>query len=201
MSESKSRRKIAIKKLAQLSKGRDVRGIGLHALYPYGIFSPEPRNPAYDRDITITTTAIVEQGLEHAILYHLNLRDDADDMLCSGQTPILRDFSDKIRMAYILGIIGPLTMADLGCIRAIRNSFAHSRRELDFEMEEFKDVIDQISAPNRWPTMMSSNPNQDQRERFIQTCFQLAMYLFVGIEKEEGESGEIMDGRVQTFRN
>ena len=200
MPESKSSRKNAIKKLAQSSKGRDVLSLDMASLYPYGIFSRASRNPAYDRDIAITSTVLLEQGLEFAILNHLSLRDDADDMLFSNQSPILRDFSEKIRLAYILGIIGPLTMSDLGCIRAIRNAFAHSRRALDFDMQEFKDVIDQISTPNRWARIMKGNKNHDQREIFIQTCFQLTLFLFVGHVDKEADRGKIMDERLHTFQ-
>lgn len=201
MTESKSARKEALRKLAALSrKGEPATDASILELYPYGLFAREPRNPAYDRDIVITNVAVVEQGLEHAILHHFKLRPDSHDVLVAGQVALLRDLSDKIKMAYLLGVIGPLTMADLMCIRAVRNAFAHGRGHLDLDMEEFQNVLAQITAPDRWPGIIEGHHNQDQRERFIQTCFQLGMYLFVGAVSEKEDQGKIMDERMNVFR-
>ncbi|OQW74332.1 MAG: hypothetical protein BVN33_08305 [Proteobacteria bacterium ST_bin13] len=198
MTESKSPRKTALKNLAALNKGRDANNVSVGVLYPYGLYAKEPRNPAYDRDIAITTVTVVEQGLENAILHEISLRAEADDILFMGQAPIIRDLADKIKLAYLLGIIGPLTMADLGCIRAIRNAFAHSREYLDFDVPELVAVLETITYPDRWPEMMSGSVMKDQRERFIQTCFQLAMYLHVYPPKES--AGHIMQERVAAIR-
>jgi DNA-binding MltR family transcriptional regulator len=198
VTESKSLRKAALRNLAALNKGRDANSVSIGVLYPYGLYAEKARNPAYDRDIAITTVTIVEQGLENAILHEMKLRAEADDILFTGQAPIIRDLADKIKLAYLLGVIGPLTMADLGSIRAIRNAFAHSREYLDFDVPELLAVLETITYSDRWPQMMDGAVVKDQREQFIQTCFQLAMYLHLYPPKET--LSRVMHERVATIR-
>lgn len=199
MPESKSPRREAMKRLAAFSRGkRDSASAPIDELYPFGLYSEGPRDPVLDRDTVISSVAALEQTLEEAILGRINQRDDADDILCSGQTPILRDLNDKIRMAYLLGIIGWATMRDLGCIRAIRNGFAHTRGHLDLDMLQFTDLIAHITAPDRWPEYMEGCANKNARERFIQTCFQVSMYLSIGTENSNPK--RIMAERRRTFQ-
>lgn len=187
--------------LAALSRGkRDSIECSLPELYPYGMYASEPRNSAYDRDVVISATAVLEQTLEEAILAKFTMQPDADEMLFLDETRLVRDFYDKARMAYLLGIIGKLTLHDLSIIRYVRNAFAHSRGHLDLDMTEFTDLLCHLTTPTRWPEFMAGHSNQDERERFIQTCFQLSMYLAIGHEKEETAAGRIMRDRIHVFR-
>jgi hypothetical protein len=183
---SRSKAKAA---LTQLSRGR--RGVletTPGELLPYGVISLEPRNPAYDRDIVISAVNAVEQVLEETILTKFTLRSDSDEMLfLDNRSPMLRDFYDKCRLAYLLGIIGKKTLHDMSVIRHIRNTFAHTMGHLDLEMQQFQDMLEHITAPDRGEIIMAGTRNNDLRERFIKTCFSMIMYLctvIIGNEQE-----------------
>ncbi|MCB2074205.1 MAG: hypothetical protein KDE49_10915 [Novosphingobium sp.] len=174
--------------------------ITMGEMFPYGITSRKARNPAYDRDIVITSCAVLEQALETAILSHINLRPDTDSILFSSDAPVLRGLGDKIQMAYLLGIVGPETRNDLGCIRAIRNTFAHTRGYLDFDVQELHDTLVHITAPVRAPELMKGSTLDDPRERFIRTCFELTFYLIGGAGPEPDRKNMVMGERRDVFR-
>lgn len=190
--------------LSALSRGRrDAAKAHITELYPYGIAVNEPRNSAYDRDLVISAVNVLEQTLEEAILTKFTLRSDSDQMLfLDNASPLIPAFYDKCRMAYLLGIIGKKTLYDLSVIRHIRNGFAHTRGHLDLDLPEFHDMLEHLTAPDRCPAIMEGHVNQDGRERFIQTCFQLSMYLAIGHERDETEAsaGKFMYARMVTFR-
>ena len=188
--------------LQALSRGkRDAKEADIRELYPYGLIAREPRNPAYDRDVVISATAALEQTLEEAILTKFELRTDADQMLfLDTASPLLRDFYDKCRMAYLLGIIGKNTLHDLSVIRHVRNAFAHTRGHLDLDMPEFQEMLAHITVRQRIPRLLEHSANKDLRELFIQTTFELSMYLALGHTQTQEEAGKIMAERQRAFR-
>lgn len=190
--------------LNALSRGkRDSARVSIRELYPYGVVATEPRNPAYDRDVVISAVNALEQTLEEAILTKFTLRSDADEQLfLHNQAPVLRDFYGKCQMAYLLGIVGKKTLHDLSVIRYVRNAFAHTRGDLDLDMPQFQDMLEHLTMAERFPQLMENLFNQDAREIFIQTCFQLSMYLAIGHERDESEeaAGAFMLARMRAFR-
>ena len=146
-------------------------------LFPFGLMRRTPRDPQYDRETALVAATGVEQGLELAIASKLGGRDDASTILF-GDGAVLHDFNAKIKMAYILEIIGKRTTADVQAIRAIRNAFAHSTLVIDFDTPEVTEVISLISIPDREPMTMEGISPNDARERFIQSCFRLHLHLF-----------------------
>ena len=199
MTEPKVSRGKAKAALQALSRGkRDTARAAIPELYPYGLFALKKRNPAYDRDVVISAVNALEQVLEEAILTKFKLRADADQMLFLDTTPLIRDFYDKCRMAYLLGIVGKQTLHDLSVIRYVRNAFAHTRGHLDLDMPQFQDMLAHLTAPDRAHSLIiEGHKNQDARERLIQTCFQLSMYLAVGLDEERAG---IMGQRQHVFQ-
>lgn len=188
--------------LQALSRGkRDFPSLSPREIFPHGLFAfgDAKRDPDHDRETVISAVAGVEQALEEAILTRFTLRADSDDMLFLDPTPLVRDFYDKCRFAYLLGIIGEQTLHDLSVIRYVRNAFAHTRGHLDLDMPEFQNMLCHLTAPDRAADLIiKGHKKQDHRERFIQTCFQLAMYLAMGVDKEE--PGKIMAQRLHVFQ-
>ena len=201
MTEPKLSRGKAKAALQALSRGkRDSSEADIGELYPFGLYTNKPRDPSSDRETVISCVNALEQTLEEAILTKFNLRADADETLfLNSAAPLLNDFYAKCSMAYLLGIVGKQTLHDLSVIRYVRNAFAHTRGNLTFDMEQLQNMLEHLTAPDRWLEMMSGEHNQDLRERFIKTCFQIAMYLSIGIEGEK-EPGRIMRDRQATFQ-
>jgi DNA-binding MltR family transcriptional regulator len=189
----------AFERLAAMSKGkRDFGKLSPGYVYPYGMLGLKARDPLRDRELVITAVAVLEQTLEEAILKKFKKRADADDVLFLENNALLTDLDGKARLAYLLCIIGPLTRKDVSTIRRIRNAFAHTRGQLNLDMPEFVDVIGLIDAPNRLPGMLQANVNQDARERFLQTCIHLAMYLAMNAHKPQ--TSGIIGQRQRAFR-
>jgi hypothetical protein len=66
-----------------------------------------------------------------------------------GSDGILSSLSAKIKMAYAMSLIGPVTRHDLDLIRYIRNEFAHSKIHFDFETPEVKPCCDALTIMDR----------------------------------------------------
>lgn len=115
---SKERRKL-FDNLRKLSFNDASADTAPNELFPYGLISRQPRDRQYDRETALIAATGVEQGLECAIAAHLCRREDASKLLFADEG-VLRDFNAKIKMAYIIGVVGKKTAAD---IQAIRGGF------------------------------------------------------------------------------
>jgi hypothetical protein len=99
-------------------------------------------------------------------------------------------FAAKITMAYALELIGPISRADLNLIRFLRNSFAHSRKPMNFEVPEVRAVcaklqfpdLAQITVPwgpmHRLPEPEESDKDHP-RTRYRPTCHNLTTRFIV----------------------
>jgi DNA-binding MltR family transcriptional regulator len=87
-----------------------------------------------DRGIAIVGATFLDDILKTCIDVSLRKPTPEDDQMRQqffmGDGP-LAAFSARIRMAYLLEIIGPLTFHDLKIINDIRNTFAHYTSEED----------------------------------------------------------------------
>lgn len=105
----------------------------------------------------------------------------------------LGTFSDKIIMAYGMGIFGKKTRHDLDLIRHLRNGFAHCRLPLRFNTPEVKAVCDHLLLPDieslrAVPTFLLDRPvhnggewhdKNHPRQRFIICCYTVISGLFL----------------------
>jgi len=83
-----------------------------------------------DRFAVITLASLIDVGLERAIKSRMRRLKPDDYNAIFGGTGPLSGFSARIRVAYALGIIGPLIRNDLSLINEIRNVFAHAPQNL-----------------------------------------------------------------------
>jgi hypothetical protein len=105
----------------------------------------------------------------------------------------LGTFSDKIIMAYGMGIFGKKTRHDLDLIRHLRNGFAHCRLPLRFRTPEVKGVCDNLILPDieavrAIPTYLFDRPVEGggewfdcdhPRERYMVCCYTIISGLFL----------------------
>ncbi|MBU2996643.1 hypothetical protein KO500_09360 [Cellulophaga baltica] len=77
-----------------------------------------------ERSIAILGGTFLEMTLEHVLYSFLPEYDKQVEKLFEFNSP-LGNFSNKIQMAFCLGLIEKIVMQDLNLIRKIRNKFAH----------------------------------------------------------------------------
>lgn len=179
MTASKSPRQKALSGLKRLSSDRVDRDGNLGDIYHWGILEGSGRDSVHDRATAITASAVVEHGLEYAILTQLHRKGpDARDKLFEGKAAILRDFSAKITLAHAMGILGDDSRSDISMIRHIRNTFAHCRHAMDFDTPEISEACAQITLMRRLEERGQGSRHKHLREDFIQSCFEFSLWLF-----------------------
>ena len=95
---------------------------------------PKEGHSFNDRSSTLVVCAILEQFLETALSSHFEVsEDDAKQIFVEDKGGPLSSLANKITMGYALGLYGPQMRSDLQIIRRIRNAFAHSKVNFDFE--------------------------------------------------------------------
>lgn len=147
-----------------------------------------------DRAIALICATVLEQSIERAMLHKLVPLSGAEERrIFSDDGAPLASFDAKIRIAFALGVIGPLARTDLGTIRSIRNAFAHSRLRINFDTPEVKAAVDQLSLEKRFLTI--ARTKDGARDRFIDTVAHYATYLicFDPTETTESIQNELLD--------
>lgn len=125
----------------------------------------------------ITLAALLDSALEAALRTKLipNIpKEDDKNLFGSGGT--LGSFSVKIRMTYVLGVIGPETRADLDCIREIRNAFAHAKTIISFDTKEVSTVCQRLKFPLRH-LFNGYKPPASPMDRYVITTTMLMQIL------------------------
>lgn len=105
---------------------------------------------ASDRAFSLLHSINVENSLLRLFeaKFRQGLNSDARNRLY-GSNGILSAFAGKIALAYAMEFIGPVTRDDLDLIRHIRNSFAHSRRPLSFDLQVVREACAHLQFPDR----------------------------------------------------
>lgn len=102
-----------------------------------------------DRAAAIVAFAYLDDMLTDAIQSHLhNFKHKGEDIrgtLFKGSGP-LATFSARRRLAYLLGMFGPKTYADLGRLAQIRNEFAHTRSPRTFKSQRIKGLCEALTT-------------------------------------------------------
>lgn len=73
------------------------------------------------------------------------LSDDERDRLFSSYGP-LGSFSAKITLSHALGLFGQRTRHDLDNLKAIRNAFAHTNLDIDFDTPEVAALCEKFNC-------------------------------------------------------
>ena len=97
-------------------------------------FAPKRLKGQGDQATAVMGPAYLEHVLERVLkAYFINLsKDDERRMFDGASNGVLGSFSSKIRLAYAISLLGPLSYSDLLLINDIRNVFAHSLHRVSF---------------------------------------------------------------------
>ena len=105
-----------------------------------------------DRAAAIVAFAYLDDTLTEVIQSHLhNFKHKGENIrrtMFQGAGP-LATFSARRRLAYLLGIFGPKTYADLGRLAQIRNEFAHTRSRRTFKSQRIKNLCEALTTRTR----------------------------------------------------
>lgn len=103
-----------------------------------------------DRAAAIVAFAYLDEMLTEAVQSHLHdfkhKGENIRQTLFKGAGP-LATFSARRRLAYLLGLFGPKTYADLGRLAQIRNEFAHTRSVRTFKSQRIKNLCGALTTP------------------------------------------------------
>jgi DNA-binding MltR family transcriptional regulator len=128
---TKSQRNAAIQRLrARIAERPDKEALW-KVIWDFDLGRPNAQGN--DRALALMLGAILEQGIETAILSHLMPVDEKEVHKFFGppeEAPLTFDL--KIRLAFALGVFGPDSRDDITLIRHIRNAFAHTKSYIDF---------------------------------------------------------------------
>jgi DNA-binding MltR family transcriptional regulator/predicted RNA-binding Zn-ribbon protein involved in translation (DUF1610 family) len=94
-----------------------------------------------DRAVAIIVGSMIEARLQRAILARVH-RDKKIEERCLQASGPLGNFSTKIDLAFMLGIVSHTAHADLVLMKEIRNLFAHDLSVKDFRSQRMKDKAD-----------------------------------------------------------
>jgi len=132
-----------------------------------------------DRARVIFASALLEQSLRTAIYSHLpELKPTDADEIFEGESGPLSTFSARIKMAHALGVFGPKSKKDLERIKAIRNTFAHSRVVVHFSTAAVAEECIKFNALEmiRWGSVEGRKPRNTE-QRFFRVLRHYFLYL------------------------
>lgn len=102
-----------------------------------------------ERGSVIISAALIDEALEKMLKAKLvPASKPDDDELFNGHYAPLSGFSAKIDFAYRVGVIGFNIRKSLHLIRKLRNDFAHSPEQLNFQSQEVHSRIKDLFGLN-----------------------------------------------------
>lgn len=120
------------------------------------------------RAAALIAVSILDNFLESAIsACFVKLSQTKFNALFRDKQAPFSSFSNKISVAYALGIFNDVTRSQLDSVRSIRNAFAHTMQPIDFD-----HPIISAACNNLNPSLISGRPfhSGSPRERFIGTA-------------------------------
>jgi DNA-binding MltR family transcriptional regulator len=97
-----------------------------------------------DLHVAIVGSALVEAHLEKLLIHSFDSKSsELIGQIFQNRGP-LSDFNSKIMIAHAYGVVVPATAAELHSIRAIRNTFAHSKVEVTFANEHVAREVETL---------------------------------------------------------
>ena len=102
-----------------------------------------------ERGSVIVGAAVMDEALELLLKKRLVASPEISDELFKGPYAPLSDFAAKIDFAYRVGLIGRNHRSSLHLIRKLRNDFAHSSMQLNFESQKVHSRIQELFKLNK----------------------------------------------------
>jgi hypothetical protein len=158
-----------------------------------------------DRSAALVATAMLDRHLESAI--KRSMREDLSSSelndLFDGIAP-LATAGSKVRLAYALSIIGPVTRDDLNTVFEIRNVFAHAPIIIDFNTPEIENKCYKLHEHEAYGSIPGFEMQTRKistyvtREKYIISCFCISIALTLYVARMLAESLELMKSKART---
>jgi hypothetical protein len=151
------------------------------------------------RAAALGAAVMVEVGLSSMLRARLWIKDDSADNELFGSNGPISTFSQKIKMAEAMRIIGPDTRSNLDYIREIRNAFAHTHRDITFDTFGVTSLCERIKF-TVWPRRQRMPHIATPRDRYVYA----SLGLFVVLEEmakhtRSQDSGDYSNYRIQSW--
>jgi len=152
----------------------------------------ENTNHDNDRSHSLIIVAWIERILEFAIQTKLTGEFDRppwhDRLFGGDERGAIDGFAGKIIIGYAMGLYSEQVREDLQQIRHIRNVFAHSMVDIDFNTPEIADACHFYTVSRIWGKRVSSRQwlsNASARHRFITAIFVILLDLWGVLGRED----------------
>jgi DNA-binding MltR family transcriptional regulator len=151
-----------------------------------------------DLHIAITAVSIIEAHLEKLIITRLRRNDkDFINRLFANRGP-LSDFNSKILIAEAFGLLTRPLADELHVMRTIRNSFAHAKMPLSFDMQPVESEVRRLKlvtsiggGPIPGPIAQSLAARIAPRNAFL-LAMRIMLIIFDEISKKKSPAGKVL---------
>jgi DNA-binding MltR family transcriptional regulator len=128
-----------------------------------------------DASAALVACSLLELALERALVSRMIAlrKTEHDKIFSDSDGGPLSTLSAKTRMAYVLGIIGPIAKQDFDRIRVVRNVFAHTRRGTSFATPEIEHACNTL----HFSKGMDITYTLDAKMKFLMACANYAYAL------------------------
>jgi len=136
-----------------------------------------------DRGVVLISAELINNCLTSLFEKYLILNKDLREGILENSLAPLHTFSNKIKMAYSLGLIDKEQYKNLEYVRKIRNKFAHRIFDASFEDDKIIVWCKKIKIPR-----ISGNDPSNYRYLFYDIAYFFAGYLHsrvLSIEKQK----------------
>jgi DNA-binding MltR family transcriptional regulator len=111
-----------------------------------------------DRALAILLATQLEETLQDYLLFKMVPLNKTELRGLFNHSAPLATFSGKNEIAYAFRLIGPATYKDIDAVRAIRNAFAHTWKDMTFQTPE----VAAVCASLKTPSFVSAEVAQDE---------------------------------------
>jgi hypothetical protein len=140
-----------------------------------------------ERTVAIVGAAFVDDLLRQLLEFHFVCSNNVKKRLLDIERP-LGTFSSRIDICAAIGLIGPITLGNLNCIREIRNKFSHQilmptedggLGGVSFKTKAIKDWCDSLK-PNEHGTKPWNrlfNKKGSPKDKFVRMCLLITIVI------------------------
>ena len=142
-----------------------------------------------DRGVVLISFELIHNYLTSLFEKYLILNNDLRKGILEYSLAPLNTFSNKIKMAYSLGLIDKEQYRNLEYVRKIRNKFAHGISDASFEDDKIVEWCNKIKIPR-----ISGDDPSNYRYLFYDVAYFFAGYLHsraLSIEKQKNMKSKV----------
>ena len=136
---------------------------------------------ATERVEGIVYVCSLDDGLELLLKTAMIDDESVDELMKDGQA--LQSFSNKLKLAYALGLLPKDVRDDLHCLNKIRNYFAHERSVTSFDEAPIRDLCGNLSTVKG-----RDGTGRSPREAHASAVFEIWLYLRHVIHRRRKEN-------------